>query len=139
MKKHVTQMTAKEKKFLIDRFKSIPRSKWHFFGYGKKRAVARQIDLQLYNSLWTEGFDLIEYHFHDEHRDNRILIRSIATDSNDAQLCISFSFNDKKVVTSYLNARTYKHNTLRWEEYTANLDVITLFKETKGGRTYVKI
>lgn len=128
MKKHSTQFSNKEHNYLLNRFRSIPRGDWSFSKYSKKRAIERGVDLQVLNTIWTQGFDIIEYHFHEEARDNRILLRSICTDKNDNQVCAVFSLSTKTITTIYLNKRTNKHFNLVWSEYDENLDVLATAK-----------
>lgn len=123
MKKHVSQMTSKEIKYLTQRFKSFPQSKWSFNKYSKKRAIRRGVDMAVFRSIWTDGFDLIEYHKHEESGDNRILVRSQVTDSNDSQVCAVFNFSTMEVTTVYLNWRKNKHEQLIWSEYSENVDI----------------
>ena len=128
MKKHYTQMTKQEIDFLVNKFKSIPQSKWKFNDYSKKRARNRGVDMAIFRSIWTDGFDLIEFHRHEKKQDNRILLRSIAVDENDNQVCAVFNFTTKEVTTVYLNWRKNKHNNLVWEEYDSSINVKEVFK-----------
>jgi hypothetical protein len=128
MKKHFTQMSKQENKYLVDRFKSYPRSAWSFNGYSKKRAITRGVDMAVMNTLWNEGFDLVEFHKHNEDGSNRILLRTVATDSNDNQVCIVFNFTKMEITTAYLNYRKNKHDNLVWSEYDASLDIKKLMK-----------
>jgi hypothetical protein len=128
MKKHISQLDKKERNYLINRFKSIPRGDWEYSRYSKKRAISRGVDLQVFNTFWTEGFDLIEYHYSEKEKEHRILLRSICTDSNDNQVCCVFSFTNKRIITVYNNKRNFKHDNLNFEEYSAELDVIGLIK-----------
>jgi hypothetical protein len=128
VKKHFTQMTKREVDFLTNKFKSIPQSHWKFNDYSKKRARERGVDFAVFRSIWTDGFDLIEYHKHDQKGDNRILLRSISTDKHDNQVCAVFNFTTKEVTTVYLNWRRNKHNNLVWEEYDSSINVKEVFK-----------
>lgn len=128
MKKHVTQMTKREVSFLTQKFKSTPQSKWKFNDYSKKRARQRGVDFAVLRSIWTDGFDLIEYHKHDQKGDNRILLRSIAVDKDDNQVCAVFNFSTMEITTVYLNWRKNKHNNLVWGEYDASIDIKEAFK-----------
>ena len=127
MKKHVSQMRDNEKKYLINRFKSIPESGWDFNKYSKKRATKRGVDMALFRDFWAGEFELIEYHKHDETGDNRILLRTINTDDNDYQVCAVFNFSTKEVTTVYLNWRNNKHNNLVLSEYTSAINVKEYF------------
>lgn len=128
MKKHFTQMTQTETNFLIQKFKSIPQYKWKFNGYSKRRARQRGVDFSVFRSIWTDGFDLIEYHKHDTKGENRILLRSILTDENDYQVCAVFNFTTLEVTTVYLNWRHNKHSNLVWDEYDSSVSVKEAFK-----------
>jgi uncharacterized DUF497 family protein len=128
VKKHYTQMNKREIDFLINRFKSIPQNRWKFNSYSKKRAEERGVDFAVYRSIWTDGFDLIEYHKHEQKGENRILLRSILTDKDDNQVCAVFNFSTMEVTTVYLNWRTNKHNNLVWEEYDPSIRVKEAFK-----------
>jgi hypothetical protein len=131
VKKHVTQFDKKEHNYLVNRFKSIPRGVWEYNPYSKKRAIKRGVDLQVFNTFWTEGFDLIEYHYNERDKDHRILLRSICTDELDNQVCCVFSLTKKRIITVYNNERTNKHEALDkngYTYYTADLDVIGFIK-----------
>jgi hypothetical protein len=128
VKKHSTQFTNREHNYLLQRFKSVPRGQWSFNDYSKMKAVKRGVDLQVMNTIWSEGFDIIEYHRHDQTGDNRILLRSICTDKNDKQVCVSLSLDRKQIVTVYLNDRTNKHFKLDWSEYSKDIDVVNSIK-----------
>jgi hypothetical protein len=128
MKKHISQMTNKEANYLIQRFKSVPQNRWKFNTYSKMRARERGVDLTVFRSLWTDGFDLIEFHQHDTKKENRVLLRTITTDKNDNQVCAVFNFSTMEVTTVYLNWRHNKHQNLVWEEYDASVDVKKAFK-----------
>jgi uncharacterized DUF497 family protein len=130
VKKHITQMTKKEVVYLTQRFKSIPQSKWKFNDYSKKRARKRGVDFAIFRSLWTDGFDLIEYHKHDQKGDNRILLRSQMTDKDDNQVCAVFNFTTMEVTTVYLNWRKNKHDNLVWSEYDSSINVKEEFKKS---------
>jgi hypothetical protein len=131
MKKHFLQMTNGEKKYLVNRFNSIPMSKWKLNGYSKKRVKERKVDMAVYRTLWTHGFDLVEFHQHDSSKENRILIRSIMTDKEDNQVCAVFNFTTYEVTTVYLNWKKNKHDNLVWSEYDSSIDVKGLMK---GGK-----
>jgi uncharacterized DUF497 family protein len=128
VKKHSTQFSNKEHNYLLNRFKSVPRGEWDFNKYSKSKAIKRGVDLQVLNTIWTDGFDIIEYHRHDQTGDNRVLLRSICTDKNDKQVCASFSLDRKQIITVYLNERTNKHFKLDWTEYDKSIDVIATIK-----------
>jgi len=128
MKKHFTQMSKHEINFLVQKFKSIPQSKWKFNSYSKRRANERGVDLAVFRTIWTDGFDLIEFHKHDRKRDNRILLRSISTDENDNQVCAVFNFTTMEITTVYLNWRHNKHDNLVWGEYNPSISVKSEFK-----------
>lgn len=123
MKKHVSQMTDKEKRYLIHRFKSIPQSKWTFTKYSKKRLISRNVDMSTFRSLWSDGFDLIEYHKHDFSGHNRVLLRSKCTDNYDNQVCAVFNFSTNQITTVYLNWRKNKHSSLVISEYDSSINV----------------
>ena len=131
MKKHITQMSKQEIDFLVNKFKSIPEHKWKFNPYSKRRAKQRGVDFSVFRSIWTDGFDLIEFHKHDIKGENRILLRTIITDENDFQVCAVFNFTTLEVTTIYLNWRKNKHNNLIWEEYDSEIDIIKEFKVGK--------
>lgn len=122
-KKHVSQMTKGEKKYLEQRFNSTPEWKWSFNTYSKHRAVTRGVDMSVLRSIWTEGYELIEFHKHEETGSNRILLRSILTDKNENQVCVVFNFTTMEITTCYLNYRKNKHDNLVWSEYDKNLDI----------------
>lgn len=128
MKKHVSQMSKQERKYLSDRFKSIPQGQWSFNTYSKKRAIKRGVDMAVFRTLWTDGFDLIEFHKHDETLHNRILLRTHSTDNRDNQVCAVFNFSTMEITTVYLNWRKNKHDNLVWSEYDASLDIKEAFK-----------
>jgi hypothetical protein len=128
MKKHFSQMSPKEVKYLTERFKSIPQHKWSFNTYSKKRAINRGVDLGVMRTLWTDGFDLIEFHKHDDSGENRVLLRTTAVDSKDNQVCAVFNFTKMEITTVYLNWRLNKHDNLVWSEYDKTLDVKQLMK-----------
>jgi len=128
MKKHVTQMKPKEIEYLSQRFKSIPQNKWCFNGYSKKRAISRGIDMVVFRTLWTDGFDLVEFHQHDIKQENRVLLRTIITDDKDNQVCAVFNFTTMEVTTIYLNWRKNKHNELSWYKYDGSIDVNNFMK-----------
>lgn len=128
MKKHISQMTKREVSFLVQKFKSIPQSSWKFNNYSKKRAMQRGVDFAVFRSIWTEGFDLIEFHKHELTGHDRILLRSIATDRDDMQVCVVFNFTTREVTTVYLNWRKNKHSNLVWEEYDSSISVKDVFK-----------
>jgi hypothetical protein len=127
-KKHFLQMTTGEKKYIINRFKSIQPSEWKFNEYSKKKAVNRKVDLDVMRKVFTDGFDLIEYHKHDRDRSNRILLRTIATDKNNKQVCIVFNLTEKEITTVYLNDKDNKHQKLDWSYYDETIDVKQLMK-----------
>jgi hypothetical protein len=131
MKKHITQMTGMEVKYLEQRFKSIPQSKWSFNSYSKKRAVTRGVDMAILRTLWTEGFDLVEFHQHEDKKENRILLRSVMTDKDDNQVCAVFNFSNMEITTCYLNYRKNKHENLVWSEYDESIDVKNLMKRAQ--------
>jgi hypothetical protein len=128
MKKHFSQMSPKEVKYLTERFKSIPQHKWSFNTYSKKRAIERGVDLAVMRSLWLDGFDLIEFHKHDKSGENRVLLRSVSVQQGDYQVCAVFNFTKMEITTVYLNWRKNKHDNLVWEEYDASLDIKQLMK-----------
>lgn len=130
MKKHISQMTRREVSYLTQRFKSIPQSQWKFNDYSKRRARKRGVDMAIFRSLWTDGFDLIEYHKHDQKGDNRILLRTVMTDKDDNQVCAVFNFTTKEITTVYLNWRKNKHDNLVWSEYDSSINVKEVFKKS---------
>lgn len=132
MKKHVTQMTKREVKYLEDRFKSLPQSRWSFNTYSKKRAIQRGVDMAVFRSLWTDGFDIIEFHKHDQKQENRVLLRTHLTDSKDNQVCAVFNFDTLEITTIYLNWRKNKHDRLVWSEYDSSIDILQEFKTRKA-------
>jgi hypothetical protein len=131
MKKHFQQMTTGDKKYLTQRFNSIPMSKWKLNGYSKKRVKERNIDMAVFRTLWSHGFDLIEFHQHDGTGENRILLRSIMTDKEDNQVCAVFNFTTFEVTTLYNNWKKNKHDNLVWSEYDSSLNIKELMKGRK--------
>lgn len=128
MKKHVSQMTGKEIKYLSNRFKSVPQHKWNFCKYSKERAISRGVDMAVFRSLWTDGFDLIEFHRPDGIDCGRILVRSKMTDKNDNQVCVVVNLKTNTIVTAYLNHRKNKHDNLVLSAYDRTLDIKQLMK-----------
>jgi hypothetical protein len=123
MKKHISQMNSKEIKYLNQRFKSVKQSQWSFTKYSKRRSKDRSIDLAIFRSIWTDGFDLIEYHKEDKTGENRILVRSISCDKEENQVCAVVSLDTKEIITIYNNWRHNKHVNLVIEEYDSGIDV----------------
>lgn len=123
MKKHIEQMSKAEIKYLKQRFKSVPQHKWRLTGYCKKRAFQRGIDMSTFRSIWVDGYDLIEFHQHEESGECRVLLRSISTDPRDNQVCAVFCFTTLEVITIYNNWRMNKHRGLVWREYTSDMDI----------------
>lgn len=121
-------MTKAELAYLTNRFKSTPQSTWGMTSYSRRRFQDRNIDMTTFRSIWTDGFDIIEYHFHEGYSHSRVLIRSRATDKYDYQVCAVFSLTTNEIVTVYKNWRCNKHTNLVWSEYDENLDVLSLVK-----------
>jgi hypothetical protein len=129
MKKHFSQMTTKEAEYLIHRFKSIKPNQWKFTKYSKHRSRNRDIDMTVFRSFWSNGFDLIEFHKEDNTGENRILLRTLSADSKDNQVCAVFSLDSKEIITIYNNWRHNKHSNLVIEEYDSSMDIKRLIKE----------
>lgn len=129
-KKHITQMSKEEIRYLINRFRSTPKNKWKFNMYSQQRAINRGVDMAVFRSIWSNGFDLIEFHCHPI-GDSRILVRSIKTDSQDGQVCAVFSLLRVEVVTVYRNWRKNKHKNLVLSEYDPYLDIMDTIKQHK--------
>ncbi|MBL5776981.1 hypothetical protein HV436_01345 [Bacillus sporothermodurans] len=128
MKKHFSQMGKKELEYLKNRFKGIPQGRWKFNSYSKMRAIKRGVDMSVFRSFWTDGFDIVEFHQHEEKKENRLLLRTILTDSNDNQVCAVFNFTTMEVTTVYLNYRKNKHSNLVWSEYDSTISIKDAFK-----------
>jgi hypothetical protein len=126
MKKHISQMKPSEVRYLVDRFRNIPQMAWEFTPYAKARCKERGFDPALFRTFWTSGFDLIEYH--NCGVDHRVLLRSIESDSEGYQLCVSFSLTMKRVKTVYKNYKHYKHENLDESNYDGSLDIKKLIK-----------
>jgi hypothetical protein len=88
-----------------------------------KRARERGIDMAVFRTFWTDGFDLVEFHYHELKDESRILLRTVSTDENDNQVCAVFNFTTLEITTVYLNWRRNKHKGLVWGEYTPFIDV----------------
>jgi len=82
----------------------------------------------VFRTLWTDGFDLVEFHQHDIKQENRVLLRTIITDDKDNQVCAVFNFTTMEVTTIYLNWRKNKHNELSWYKYDGSIDVNNFMK-----------
>lgn len=136
MRKHVTQFSKKELQYVTNRFKSVKPSEWKFTPYSKKRLIRREVDSQVMNTIWSEGFDIVEYHFSENRLEHRVLIRSVCTDKNDNQVCVVFNFTTMTIQTVYLNERNNKHQDQFHSEYSKDLDVISMMK-TKYSRSLV--
>ena len=128
MKKHVSQMSSNEIEYLEQRFRSVPQYKWKFNTYSRMRAQKRNVDMVTFRSIWTDGFDLVEYHKHEPTGENRVLLRSVMTDSSDNQVCAVFNFTKMEITTVYLNWRANKHCNLALDEYTSSVNVKRAFK-----------
>ncbi|PEZ47046.1 hypothetical protein CN367_11815 [Priestia megaterium] len=128
MRKHSTQFTKEEMNYLIGRFKGVRRQDWKWSAYSQSRFIEREADLEVMNSIWTDGFTIIELHFHEKRKHKRVLIRSIRTDKEDNQVCVVFNFTTMEIHTVYLNERTNNHEEQFHSEYDADLDVIAVMK-----------
>lgn len=129
MKKHITQMSPREIRYIEQRFKSVPQGSWSFNPYSRRRASERKVDMAIFRTLWSEGYDVIEFHQHEGKMENRILLRSIATDKKDNQVCAVFNFTTREVTTVYLNWKDNKHCNLVWEEYDKEIDIKEAMKK----------
>lgn len=134
MKKHSSYFSKKEMNYVINRFKGVKHCDWRWTDYAQARLIEREVDHQVLNTIWSDGFTVIEYHFHEKKKHNRVLIRSVCTDENDNQVCVVFNFTTMEIHTVYLNQRSNKHNDADFlEDNNRDLDVITMMKTKHQG------
>lgn len=124
IKKHVSQMTEKEKTFLLRQFKSIPRVDWLITQYAEYRLNERGVALEWFKTLW-EGYDLVE--FHKAGNSSRVLMRGNAVVNGDENICAVFDLKERVVITIWLNWTQNKHNNLVIEEYDSSYDILRGF------------
>lgn len=146
-KKHISQMTEKEKEAIQNRIYSLPLSYLRYSRHALLKANTsfgfRIIKECLENKNITEN--MVEFNINRDDRgilkDCRVLIRdnrkylvkmtdciSGNTENKYAQLCFVYSLVYNKIITVYWNEADDRHDTINWYRY-KNIDVIGSMNE----------
>lgn len=125
MKKHVTQMTDKEKEVLTELVDKTDISTIEITQYTVYRFEQRFDGITLLDIAKTFlDYELIE--FNTNSGDRRVLIRgneNLTTDRGCYNVCIVYSLRNNRIITAWLNNFHDNHDTLRLEEYTQELEI----------------
>lgn len=120
MKKHVAQMTKKEKIFLLNKILSLKSV--YFSSHCLKKSKERGIQEWMIKKVIASG-NLIEYHRKDKFS-HRVLIRGKQNFKGN-NLCVVIDIFKKEVVTAYYNKCDDNHSTLDKSQYYQDLDIIS--------------
>lgn len=119
MKKHVRQMTSREKQLLYSLVRSIKN--WSFTDYAFKRVDERLISKTDIIKAIKNGY-LIEYHY--KNKDHRVLMRGSHLIEHKFVVCVVVSITKRKVITVYVNEHNDNHYTLDWSKYDKSIDIL---------------
>lgn len=123
-KKHYTQMTSEEKKFLFNKLKSV--KKWRIGGHALDRMKEKNIEVT-YNDIVSTIYNsnIIEYHTVklNNFNDRRVLLRSKAITNGEYNLHVVYSITGRRVVSVWLNNIDDLHNTIDMRDYDSDMKI----------------
>lgn len=117
MRKHFTQMTTEETKFLAARVQATKT--WGFTNHARVRMTERHASgFDVLKAI--AQFDVIEANFD---RGSKVLVRGKGQ-VDGKQVCAVLAPEDHRVVTVYFNRANDKHSTINMNAYEASVDVL---------------
>lgn len=151
-KKHITQMTAKEKDEILKRIHSLPLSYLRYSQHALSKVNTNFGDGIIRECLQRRNIIdyILEFNVNKDEdgtvKDCRVLIRDNRkyqveitdyvtgnTKVKDAHLCFVYSLTFNKIITAYWNEADDNHDTINWYRY-KNIDVIKCMEECKKNR-----
>lgn len=123
-RKHRVQMNETEAATVMTYLRSV--SAWD--GYGDVHVTERQDARRVSNAEIAAAIKhgtLVEVHVNN-HPDVRAVVRY---DLKGRSVCVVVSLCQRRVVTTWVNATTDNHSTLRREEYQWNVNLVSYFQQ----------
>lgn len=127
-RKHVSQMTEKEKLIIWSRLNSIKDHEWIITNYALNRLAKRNIMATredvistIYNSTIVEYRIIHNKKFNNY--DERVVLRSKSVVNEDYNLHVVYSLTYKAVVSVWMNHVKDFHKTLDWSLYSEDMNV----------------
>lgn len=124
-KKHFTQMSQHENRYLLDSLKDV--DKWTMERHALDRIIEKEIDATYEDAVSTiHNGKIIEYHIakHREEKDARVLLRANALVNGTYNLNVVYSLTRKSIVSVWINDIKDKHSTLDMNAYNRGLKII---------------
>lgn len=125
MKKHKSQMTAKELDLLADAVEEVDIASVNITKYTYRRFKERMDGLGMIHlaEIFIEH-EIVE--FNTNSGDRRVLLRGtkdLKTSKGSFNACLVYSLRSNNIVTAWLNDSEDHHSTLRIDEYNENLKI----------------
>lgn len=127
-RKHYSQMNDTEINGLFKRIKSVDEKKWKLSYHALDRFKGKKIQADLNDCLSAiHNSTIIEYKIDFNKRyqkfDERIVLRANALVNGCYNLNAVYSLTTNTIVTVWLNHVKDRHDTLKWEIYSADMKV----------------
>lgn len=124
-RKHGSQMTKREKDYLVKSLKHVKR--WRIRGHAKDRLEEKGINATYEDITSTiHNSTIIEYHIarkHNEEKDVRVLLRANNVINDCNNLNVVYSLSTESIVSFWLNDINDKHGSMDWSIYDKSLKI----------------
>lgn len=124
-KKHVTDFTKDEKKYIIHMINEIkePKIRIHALGRMLQKRISSDKVYDVFNN-----YEIIEYN--KTCGEHRVLLRGLKTHGT-RNISISVDLLNKEVVTAYSNCQSDNHSSLNQDKYIRKLNIIREIEKQK--------
>lgn len=128
-RKHVSQMSFKEKNKIWNALHSIGAEEWTLHHHAMQRLDEKGINATIEDIVSTiQNATIVEYKIdyvrYSDTYDHRVLLRSKAVVNGHYNLHVVFSLTTKRIISVWMNHVKDKHKTLNMGIYTSNMLIL---------------